>query len=91
VGNQFAQLDELCELCAAGREHAALAIWQELDEDFRVRVMQFAVFVFRNKHYMDDMPSATFETKYGSWTVTRAKLEVLLTVVAKLAQQSGNN
>jgi hypothetical protein len=51
-----------------------------------VQVMKFVVFVYQNKHYLDDMPSAEFETRFGKWQATKPKVEKMLAAVAKLSQ-----
>lgn len=84
--SEFSKLDEVCDLHAAGRENAALAIWQELKPDFRIRVLKFVLFVTGNPQLSADCPSAVFTTKYGQWTLKKERLALLTCAVTALSR-----
>ncbi len=84
--DQFAQLDEACELSAAGLDNAALVLWKGLEEDFRVRVLKFVVCAFQTS--CEELPGVELTTRFGVWKLTASKLERLKESVRKF---SGNN
>jgi hypothetical protein len=63
----FERLNDVLSLAAAGRSNAAKAKWAELPEEFRVKVLRFAVFAQQHPRDLDF--TAHMESPWGAFTL----------------------
>lgn len=76
--SEFARLSQAVSLCLQGRTHAAKSIWQGLSNDFRVRVMKYAVDLFGPDCDLSlyKLP-VTIESPYGLFEISTESLQNL--------------